>query len=273
VQIGADGALLVDTKLAGSSPKLLAALATLTDEPIRYVVDADGDADTLGGNEAVAAAGRTRTGGVVIAQIGAAVTETAAIIAHENVLARVSAPAGQTAALPQRAWPTDTFFGTRRELAFNGEGVELRHLPAAHTDGDTIVVLRRSDVIAAGDLFSTETYPVIDTAKGGSVQGFIDALNVIVELAIPEVDHQGGTMIVPAHGRLSDEFDVVEYRDMVVIVRDRVRDMIERGLTRAQVQAERPTLDWDARYGAETGPWTTAQFVDAVYDSLQGAQR
>jgi glyoxylase-like metal-dependent hydrolase (beta-lactamase superfamily II) len=273
VQIGDDGVLIVDTKLAGSASKLLAALATLTDKPIRYVVDTDGDADTLGGNEAVAAAGRTRTGGVVIAQIGAAVTETAAIIAHENVLARVSAPAGRAAALPQRAWPTDTFFGARRELAFNGEGVELRHVPAAHTDGDTIVLFRRSDVIAAGDVFGTETYPVIDTEKGGTVQGVIDALNVIIELAIPDADHQGGTMIVPAHGRLSDEFDVVEYRDMVVIVRDRVRDMVERGLTRAQVQAARPTFDWDARYGVETGSWTTVQFVDAVYDSLQGRRR
>jgi len=269
--VGSDGVLVVDTKLAGASAKLLAAIVKIAGEkPIRYVVNTHADADTMGGNEPVAAAGKTRTGGVVIAQIGAAVTDTAAIIAHENVLARVSAPAGATGALPQRAWPTDTFFGARRELSFDGDGIELRHLPAAHSDGDVIAYFHRADVIAAGDVFSTVSYPQIDTKRGGTVQGTIEALNTIIELAIPDVDHQGGTMIVPSHGRLSDEFDVTEYRDMVVIVRDRVRDMVDRGLSRAQVQAARPTLDWDARYGAETGPWTTAMFVDAVYDGLKG---
>ncbi len=271
VQVGTDGVLVIDTKLAGASPKLLAAIEKVASgKPIRYVLNTHADADAMGGNEPVAAAGKTRTGGVVVAQIGAGVTDTAAIIAHENVLARVSAPSGATAALPQRAWPTDTFYGARRELSFDGEGIELRHLPAAHTDGDVIAYLHRSDVIAAGDVFSTVSYPEIDTARGGTVQGTIEALNTIIELAIPDVDHQGGTMIVPSHGRLSDEFDVAEYRDMVVIVRDRVREMLGRGLTRAEVQAARPTLDWDARYGAETGPWTTAMFVAAVYDSLKG---
>ena len=271
VQVGTDGVLVIDTKLAGASPKLLAAIEKVASgKPIRYVLNTHADADAMGGNEPVAAAGKTRTGGVVVAQIGAGVTDTAAIIAHENVLARVSAPSGEAAALPQRAWPTDTFYGARRELSFDGEGIELRHLPGAHTDGDVIAYLHRSDVIAAGDVFSTVSYPEIDTARGGTVQGTIEALNTIIELAIPDVDHQGGTMIVPSHGRLSDEFDVAEYRDMVVIVRDRVREMLGRGLTRAQVQAARPTLDWDARYGAETGAWTTAMFVAAVYDSLKG---
>jgi glyoxylase-like metal-dependent hydrolase (beta-lactamase superfamily II) len=268
VQVGDDGVLVVDTKLAGASDRLLAAIAELSPKPIRYVVNTGIGEEHMGGNEPVAAAGTTRTGGVVIAQIGTEVTDTAAIIAHENVLARVSAPAGKTAPLPQRAWPSDTFFLDRRELTVNSEGIELRHLPAAHTDGDTIVYFRRSDVIAVGDVFSTESYPVIDTARGGTASGVLAALNEIVELAIPDVDHQGGTMIVPGHGRLSDEFDVAEYRDMVKIVRDRVADMVGRGLSRAEVQAARPTLDWDARYGAETGPWTTAMFVDAVYDDV-----
>src|SRR5690606_9633037 len=175
-------------------------------------------ADASGGNEAVSAAGATRTGGVVVRTIGTQFTEAAAIIAHENVLTRVATPGPDQRS--QRAWPTDTFYSTRREFAVNGDGVELRHFPNAHTDGDTIVYFRRADVIAVGDLFSTESYPVIDVERGGSVQGLLAALDTIIELAIPDGDHQGGTMIVPAHGYLADEFDVAEYRDMLAIVRD-----------------------------------------------------
>jgi glyoxylase-like metal-dependent hydrolase (beta-lactamase superfamily II) len=273
VQVGDDGIIVVDTKLAGASKNLLAAIASLSARPIRFIINTHVHADSMGGNEAVGAAGATRTGGVVVRQIGEEVTDTAAIIAHENVLARVAAPTGKTAPIPQRAWPSDTFFGARREFTFNGEGIELKHLPAAHTDGDTIVYFRRSDVIAAGDLYSTESYPIIDTARGGSLQGVLAGLDTIVELAIPDVNHQRGTMIVPGRGYLSDEFDVAEYRDMLTIGRDRVQDMLVRGFTRAQVQAARPTFDWDARYGAENGEWTTARFVDAVITSLQGDGR
>jgi len=273
VQIGDDGVVVVDPKLAGASEHLLAAIRTLSSKPIRFVIDTHAHLDALGGNEAVAAAGATRTGGVVVRTIGSSFTESAAIIAHENVLTRVAAPEDGSEPLPQHAWPTDTFFGKRREFTVNGEGVELRHMPAAHTDGDTVALFRRSDVLAVGDLFSTESYPVIDRARGGSLQGLIAALNEIIEIAIPDVDHEGGTAIVPAHGYLADEFDVAEYRDMLGIVRDRVADMLSRGMTRAQIQAARPTFDWDARYGAESGEWTTAMFVDAVIESLAGGAR
>lgn len=271
VHIGADGVVVVDAKLEGASDRLLTAIRALSPRPIRFVIDTHVHADAIGGNAAVAAAGATRTGGVVVRTIGAEFTEAAAILAHENVLARVSTAGPDER--PQRAWPTDTFFGTRREFAVNGDGVELRHFPNAHTDGDTIVYFHRADVIAVGDLFSTESYPVIDLARGGSVQGLLAALDTIIELAIPDVDHEGGTMIVPSHGYLADEFDVAEYRDMVTIVRDRVQDMLDRGLTRAEIQAARPTFDWDARYGAESGEWTTVMFVDAVIASLGGAGR
>ena len=271
VHIGDDGVAIVDTKLTGASAQLLAAIRSLTPKPIRFVIDTHVHADALGGNEAVAAAGATRTGGVVVRTIGADFTEAAAIVAHENVLTRISAPGPDER--PQHAWPSDTFYGTRREFSFNGDGIELRHFPQAHTDGDTIVYFHRADVIAAGDLFSTESYPVIDLARGGSLQGLLAALDTIIELAIPEVDHEGGTLIVPGHGYLADEFDVAEYRDMLAIVRDRVQDMLSRGLTRQQIQAARPTFDWDARYGAETGEWTTAMFVDAVITSLEGNAR
>jgi glyoxylase-like metal-dependent hydrolase (beta-lactamase superfamily II) len=267
VHVGDDGAVVVDTKLAGAGDNLVAAIRALSPKPIRFVVDTHVHADATGGNAVVAAAGATRTGGVVVRTIGEGFTEAAAILAHENVLTRVSSPGADSQ--PQNAWPTDTFYGTRREFSVNGDGVELRHFPNAHTDGDTIVWFHRADVIAVGDLFSTEGYPVIDRERGGSVQGLIAALDAIIEIAIPDVDHEGGTLIVPAHGYIADEFDVAEYRDMLAIVRDRVQDMLDRGLTREQIQAARPTFDWDARYGAESGAWTTTMFVDAVIASLQ----
>jgi glyoxylase-like metal-dependent hydrolase (beta-lactamase superfamily II) len=180
----------------------------------------------------------------------------------------VAAPTGALSELPFEAWPSETFFNDRRDFAFNDDGIVVRHLPRAHTDGDTIVFFRKADVLAVGDVFGTTGYPVLDLERGGSVDGMLAALDAIIEIAIPDVDHQGGTLIVPGHGRLSDEIDVVEIRDLLTIVRDRVLDMIERGFSREQVHAARPTFDFDPRYGAESGEWTTAMFVDAVYTDL-----
>ena len=272
VHVGDDGVLVVDTKLPGSAARTLAAIRTLTDKPIRLVLNTHLHRDHVGGNAEIAAAGATRTGGVVVAQIGGSIVESAAILAHENVLTRMSAAVNGDEGMPFAAWPTQTFFRDRREFAFNSEGIEVLHQPAAHTDGDTIVFFRRSDVISAGDVFITTGYPVIDRENGGSLQGLVAALDRIIDLAIPDVDQQGGTLIVPGQGRLSDEMDVVEYRDMVVIVRDRVQDMIDRGMSLAEVQAARPTFDFDPRYGAERGPWTTHDFVAAGYESLKEAR-
>lgn len=273
VQVGDEGVLVVDTKLTGASPQLLEAIRSISDGPIRYVLDTSADRDHVGGNAEIAAAGSRRTGGVVVRQIGEGIVETAAIVAHENVLHRVGVPTGGHADLPFAAWPSDTFFGKRRDFTFNDEGIVIEHEPAAHTDGDTIVFFRRSDVISAGDVYITTGYPVIETEAGGTIQGVIAALNRIIEIAIPDVDQQRGTMIVPGHGRLSDEMDVVEYRDMVTIVRDRVQNMINRGLSLDDVLAARPTFDFDARYGAERGAWTINDFVTAVYTGLRGGPR
>jgi glyoxylase-like metal-dependent hydrolase (beta-lactamase superfamily II) len=270
VQAGDEGVLIVDSQFAEVSPRFLAAIGELSAKPIRYLVNTHAHADHTGGNEPLARAGRTRTGGVVVGQIGTGIIDTAAIIAHENTLNRMAAA---NPALPFAALPTDTFFTSRKDMLFNGEGIELLHMPNAHTDGDTIVFFRRSDVIATGDLFVTTSYPVIDKERGGSIQGFIAALNRILEIAIPSNVMEGGTMIVPGHGRVADEMDVVEYRDMVTIVRDRIQHMIDQGMTLGQVQAARPTLDFDPRYGADTGPWTTAQFVETVYRDLSDARR
>jgi cyclase len=181
---------------------------------------------------------------------------------YDNVLKRMTK-------MPVAAWPSETFVGREKEFFFNGEPVMMYHVPAAHTDGDSIVFFRRSDVIATGDVFRTDSYPVIDLDAGGTVQGVIDALNLVLELAVPAHHEEGGTFIVPGHGRICDEFDVLEYRDMVTIVRDRVQAMMKKGLAIDQVKAARPTRDYDPRYGAASGPWTTDRFVEAVYRSLK----
>ena len=168
------------------------------------------------------------------------------------------------------AWPTATFSGTHKEFFYNGEGVQLVHVPSAHTDGDTLVFFRRSDVIAAGDVYSTVSYPVIDVQRGGNISGVLDGLNQLLALVIAGEKTEGGTMIVPGHGRISDEADLVEYRDMVTIIRDRIQDMVKRGLTLAQVRAANPTMEYDGLYGNAQG-WSKDQFVEAVYNSLKPA--
>ncbi|HEY6362587.1 MAG TPA: MBL fold metallo-hydrolase [Vicinamibacterales bacterium] len=271
VQAGSEGVLVVDTQFAGMSEKLLAEIRKISDRPIRYVVNTHVHGDHIGGNENFARAGRTRAGGNVVGNIGASATATAAVVAHENVMKRMSRPAPGQPAIPFAAWPTDTFFTTQKDFLFNDEAVQLIHVPNAHTDGDIVVFFRRSDVLATGDLFITTGYPFIDRANGGSINGYIQGLNRIIEITVPSNVNEGGTMVVPGHGRLCDEMDVVEYRDAITIVRDRVQSMVKKGMTLEQVRAARPTVDFDPRYGADSGFWTTAQFIEAVYRDLGGA--
>ena len=150
-----------------------------------------------------------------------------------------------------------------------GEPVEFIHQPAAHTDGDLIVFFRKSDVVAAGDVFVLNGYPVIDTARGGSFQGVIDALNRIIDTTIPEFNTMGGTRVIPGHGRIANEIDVVEYRDMLTIIRDQVQALIDEGLTLEQVIERKPTFGYEARFGSNSGSWTTEMFIEAVYRSLK----
>jgi cyclase len=268
VQTGDEGVLVVDVLRSDASASLLRAIRELSDRPVRYVVNTHLHPDHIGGNEIVAGAGRTRAGGNVVGNIGADASARATVIAHENVLARLSAPTGAQPPVPFALWPTETFFTGRKDLRFNGEAVQIIHQPNAHTDGDVMVFFRAADVLAAGDIFGTETFPVIDSDNGGHVNGIVAGLNRIVDLAVPSNVEEGGTMIVPGHGRLCDEWEVVEYRDMVTIVRDRVESMIKTGMTLSQVRAAEPTFEYDARFGTGTGAGSTAGFVEAVYRSL-----
>jgi len=261
VQVGSDGVLIVDSGRADTANAVIAALRQLTPAPLQMIINSTGDADHTGGNEVVARAGRRLTSSL---GPGGGATLGAAIIARQAVMDRMIKEKATDCALPTTTY--DVY--PTRSLYFNDEGIELRHVVAAHSDGDSIVFFRRSDVVSAGEIFNTNLYPFIDIEHGGSVNGVVAALNELLEITIPALKQEGGTYVIPGHGRLADEADVSEYRDMVTIVRDRVRALIARKMTLEQVKAERPTLDYDGRYGGTEGPWTPDRFVEAVYQSL-----
>ena len=251
-QVGDDGILVVDTGSQGMSANVAAVLRKLSDKPIRWAVDTSGDSDHTGGNEALPrlmGGGQTR------------------VVAHENVLNRMSSgPKASQAAVPEALWPNDEYSTATKDFSFNGEAVVVYHIPRAHTDGDSMVHFRRSDVLVTGDVFTPGRYPVIDVERGGTVQGLIDAVNQILRITVPLKYQEGGIYVIPGHGRLCDEADVVEFRDMVTIVRDRIHDLITKGMTLEQVKAARPTRDYDTEYDAQGA----AAFVEAVYKSLGG---
>ena len=245
VQIGDEGVVVVDTGTTPTREKVLAAIRQLSTKPIRWIVNTHADPDHTGGNETISQAGMTVNG------------NPAAIVAHERVLARMS-----DAGRPSTEWPLNTFFEETRDFYFNGEAIFLYHFPGGHTDGDVFVYFRGSDVLVAGDIFLTTTYPVIDVKAGGGVDGFITSLNKMLDIAVPKYLQEGGTYVIPGHGRVGDEADILEYRDMIVIIRDRIQDMVKRGMTIDQVKAAQPTLDYDPRYGDPTA------FTEAVYRDL-----
>ena len=287
---GDEGVLMVDSGSSANADKVLQAVNSLTTElnkfrqpvtafshggsgtvltsfrppkPIRFILNTSALGEHTGGNIKLSAAGRTFTGGNVTGDLGD-VTEGAAILAHENVLQRLT-----DEKMPTRGLPTESYYGGVMKLShyFNGEGVVMYHIPNAITDGDSIVHFRTSDVIAAGDIFTFASYPPIDIAKGGSVQGELAALNRMLEIVAPEFRSEGGTFVVPGHGRVGDTADLAYYRDMVTMIRDRVQDGIKKDKTLAQIKASKPTEDWDPRFGRNP-KWTPDQFVEAVYKSL-----
>ena len=272
VLVGPDGLVVVDSGTAARAEAVVRAIKAISNQPIRYVIDTGADADHVGGNEIVARAGRTILNLNNAALSGLANGGAAAVLASEGVLLRMSAPTGEKSQFPTGAWPTETFHGRRSYMYLNGEGIETLHQPSAHSDGDAMVFFRRTDIVMAGDVIDAARFPMIDLNRGGSIQGEIDALNRLVELAIPSfplVWQEGGTYVIPGHGRVYEQVDVAEYRDMVTIIRDRVRALIKDGRSLAQVKAARPAQGYTRQYGADTGSWTTDMFVEAVYNSLK----
>ena len=242
IQTGKDGVLLVDTMFAPLAQRIAAEIKKLSNQPIRYIIDTHVHGDHVGGNEPL-----QKMGAAGAAQV---MGGGATVIAHNNVLNRMTTPVTGSQAPPlQTGLPNDEYDTPTKDFFFNGEAVVIFHEPAAHTDGDSIVFFRRSDVLSVGDIFTPERYPFLDLARGGSIKGEIDALNHILLLTVPEHLQDGGTRVIPGHGRLCTEADVVEYRDMVTIVRDRVQDAIKRGLSLDQVKAAKLTLDYDPQYG------------------------
>ena len=260
VQAGKDGVVLVDTGLAGMGDKVLAAIRPLSKGQLTYIINTDHRSDHVGGNDTLARTGRPLA-------IDRASQASVMIVAFNTVLDRMSAPTGQIAPTPEKGWPNDTYDTPQKNLFFNGEAIQVFHQPAT-TDGNSFVFFRHSDVISTGDIFDPIEYPIIDLKSGGSLQGVIDGLYRLKQMAVPADHQEGGTMLIPGHGRICDVADLDVYHQMLVIIRDRLQDMIKRGLTIEQVKAAKPTRDYDPIYGSTTGDWTTDMFVEAAYKSL-----
>jgi glyoxylase-like metal-dependent hydrolase (beta-lactamase superfamily II) len=258
VQIGSDGVLLVNSGNAAGNAAVVAAIKKFTDLPVRYILNTDAGTEFVGGNQVIAKAGQAVLNN----------TQGAAILAHQSVLNRMSARDAKPA-YPGDAWPTEAFLPVRHAFRFNDEGIEMWYQAAAHSDADSFVLFRKSDVIVAGDVMDTTRFPNIDVSRGGSIQGEIDALNKMIELTIapiPFIYKDVGTYIIPGHGRLSEQMEAVDYRDMVVVVKDVVADMIKQGKTLDQIKAAHPALPYEPRYGREAG--VTNSFIDSIYQSL-----
>ena len=272
VQVGVDGVVLVDTGPRDRFDEVMSAVRTITSAPIRFIVNTSADADHVGSNDRFLQDGQAAFDKIAnLFPRNYFLSGAVAILAHEAVLRRMTAPTGQPSPFPAAAWPTETFEAGRRYVYLNDEGIEIVHHPAAHTDGDATVFFRRSDVIVAGDIFDMTRFPVINLERGGSLQGSLQALNRLIATAIPslpDVSREVGTSVIPGHGQVGDQFDLLDYRDMLVIVRDHVLDLIKSGKTLEEIKAASPAKGFVGRYGASSGPWTTDDFIEAVYRSL-----
>ena len=250
----------MDTGMGAMSDKVIETIRPLSAKPLTYIINTDDREDHIGGNESVGKIGRplSRNMGVDI-------------ISFVTLLDRMSAPTGKTASAPEGAWPNDTYSGPQKNLHFNGEAVQVFHQPGT-TDGNSIVLFRSSDVISTGDIFDPTEYPIIDLKSGGSMQGVLEGLNRLKRMVVPANHMEGGTMVIPGHGRLCEAADVAIYQQMVTIVRDRIQDMIKSGMSLEQVKAAKPTRDYDPVYGRTTGNWTTDMFIEAAYKSLSSKE-
>jgi len=262
VHVGEDGLILVDSGATASAEQVVAAVKAISPQPIRLIINTSADMDHVGGNEAVG------SGGLEVNPDSFADEPHATVLSHENVLTRLSGDDK----IPTDLWPSETFTSRVRAMYLNDEAVMVYRMTGAHSDGDTAVLFRKADVIATGDIIDLRSFPVIDAAKGASIQGELDALNRLLEMTVPAMPlvlKPGRTLLIPGHGRVSDYAELVEYRDMVTTIKDNIEALIKKGLTLEQVKAANPTAGYRARWGKETGAWTTDMFVEAVYNWLK----
>jgi cyclase len=255
-QIGGDGIVVVNTAEEALAPRIAAAVKKLdvngSDKPVQWIVNTDAGLNHIGGNVALPVAS------------GLPKARQPRIVAQANVLNLIGGRGRSELKIPEELWPNDEYSTPTKDFAFNGEPVVVIHIPHALTDGDSIVHFRRSDVLAVGDLFTPGFYPVIRLDRGGTIQGYLDGLNQILRITVPLRYQEGGTYVIPGRGRLCDEADVVEYRNMVTIVRDRVLDMVKHNKTWYEVKAARLTRDYDVQFDAKSAD----AFVEAIYKSL-----
>ena len=270
MHVGDDGLVLVDSGSSETADALLKAVTSISPRPIRLIINTGADADHVGGNGVLGGAG------VPISPDPFARESHATVLAHENVLLRMSAPTGKPSPFPSNMWPTETFTSRFRPFYINDDAVQVIRQTGAHSDSDAMVLFRKADVVVTGDTMDLRHFPVIDRARGGSIQRELEALNrLLTEFVVPngpQVLKPGGTLVVPGHGYVSDYGEVVEYRDMLTVVTDIIQDMIAKGRTLDQVKAANPTRGYRGRYGSDTGPWTTDMFVEAVYQSLKASK-
>jgi len=276
VQVGDQGVLVVDTGTQAMAPKLLEQIQRLarerggTHREIRRVVNTNGRADHIGGNDIIRKAGSQIIAGEEAGLQNAFVSSGAEVFAHENVLRRLVDEKTSGKADPAREllWPTDTEGFDVDNTRFNGEAVQIHHPKDANTDGQLVLLFRGSDVIATGDVVDMTSYPIIDVAAGGTIDGELVALNKVIEMAVPGKQAEGGTIIIPGHGRLCDQTDVVLYKNMVTVIRNLVQFYKNQGKTLQQVLDLKPTAGYDDRWGSTSGRWTTRDFITAVYQTL-----
>jgi cyclase len=262
VHVGEDGVILVDSGSSANAEQVVAAVKAISTQPIRLIVNTSADLDHVGGNEIVGAAG------LEINPDSFNDDPRATVLSHEQVLTRLSGDDK----IPTDLWPSETFTSRVRSMYLNDDAVMVYRMTGAHSDGDTVVLFRKADVIATGDIIDLRSFPVIDPARGGSIQGELDALNRLLEMTVPAMPlvlKPGRTLLVPGHGRVSDYAELVEYRDMVTTIKDNVEALVKKGMTLEQVKAANPAAGYRSRWGRESGPWTTDMFVEAIYNGLK----
>ncbi|MFN8667910.1 MAG: MBL fold metallo-hydrolase [Gemmatimonadaceae bacterium] len=245
--VGDDGAVLIDDQYAPLSDKIKAAIAKLTDKPVRFIVNTHLHGDHTGGNEAFGKSG-------------------AVIVAHDNVRKRLSTSQFSqrfnrtTPPSPYAALPVVTF-AEDLTLHLDGDSIRVVHVPPAHTDGDAFIYFAKANVIHMGDTFTNGSYPFVDVSSGGTIDGYLTAADRVLAIANDQ------TRIIPGHGAVASKADLQEFRRVVGTIRDRVAAMVKQGKSLTEVAAAKPTAEWDATWGK--GFMTPDVFLDIVYNDVK----